>query len=98
MTNHVCRFLLQVGYAKITQFLNRDADAELFEDILSTVLTADDSQLVLNWLDSLSSIDRFDVLKSFLSKDILARVETAIQSSAVSSDDRSMRLTKTYFD
>ena len=78
-------------------FLNRDADAELFEDILSTVLTSEDSNLVVNWLENLSSVDRFGVLKGFLSRDILTCVETAINSAALSHES-SLRLRQTYFD
>ena len=78
-------------------FLNRDADAELFEDILSTVLTSEDSNLVVNWLENLSSVDRFGVLKGFLSRDILACVETAINSAALS-HERSLRLRQSYLD
>jgi hypothetical protein len=77
-----------VGSASVSKFLERDADAEIFEEIILTLLsnTKDEDsftyQEVLIWLQDISGIDRFSMMKSFLSKDVVGTVVKRLESCA----------------
>ena len=78
------------------QFLTRDSDAEVFEDILIVVLTSDETHFIFQWLESLSTVDRFSVLKSFLSREFIKKMEEKLVNSELQTDEKFVGLSKAY--
>lgn len=68
----------------ICRLLKKDADAEIFEDVLGTLMIPlkpsdgeepeNNEAIIFAWLSGLSQIDRFDMLMRFVATELRERV------------------------
>ena len=68
----------------VCRLLKKDADAEIFEDVLGTLMTSsqpvdgeepeNNEAIIFAWLSGLSQIDRFDILMRFVATELRERV------------------------